>query len=109
MMFIDEKDKRRAYLTAKEIAEILDIQLEEIEELDGHFTVDVSYISLDEKARRIDVETEYLNEDDGKRYSLKETVNAHAGTYKFFAKVFYMWLMTFACTYEHGVEFSGNV
>lgn len=108
-MFTSSAEKRRIYYTAKHIAETIDIQIDEIKDLDGHFTVDVSYIALDEKKRVITIDTEYINADDGKRYSMHEEVDGQAGTYRQFAKVFYMWLTTYACTFEHGVEFSGNV
>lgn len=108
MMFETTADKRRAYNVANEIAQLIEMQLDEIEKLDGVNTVDVSYISLDEKKRCIEIDTEYVNADDGKRYSLHETVNAHAGTHRFFAQVFYLWLLTFANWFEHGIEFNGN-
>lgn len=109
MMFKDDKEKTRVYYMAKEIAQLIDIQLDEIKELDGNHDVDVSYISTDDKKGCICIDTEYIDEDDGKRYVLHEEVNGYDGTFIYFAKVFYMWLSTFACTFEHGVEFSGNV
>lgn len=108
-MFKSNEEKRRIYYMAKEIAELIDIQLDEIKDLDGHFTVDVTYISTDDKKRCICIDTEYINADDGKRHVLHETVDGYDGTFIYFAKVFYMWLSTFACTFEHGVEFNGNV
>ena len=108
-MFKDDKEKTRFYYMAKEIAEIIDIQIDEIKERDGHFDYDVTYISTDDKKGCICIDTEYINEDDGKRYNLHEEVNGYDGTFMYFAKLFYMWLSTFACAVEHGVEFSGNV
>lgn len=109
MMFKDEKDKRRAYITAHEIAQVIDMQIDEIDKRDGVNTVDVTYIALDEKGKQISIVTEYLNATDGKRYDKTARVNARPDTFKFFAQVFYIWLLTFANCFEHGVEFSGNV
>ena len=109
MMFKDEKETNFFYYIAKAIAETIAIQLDEIEELDGHFEVDFSQITLDREKRCIAVDTDYIDEDDGTRYVLHEEVNMYKGRADFFAKVFYVWLDIFAKDFEHGVNFTGNV
>ena len=107
-MFKNDKEKTQAYFTAKLIDELIDIQLDEIKELDGFYTATVTYISTDEKKKRICIDTEYIDEDDGTVYGLHEDVK-YDGTFAFYSKVFYMWLITFANTCEQAVYFNGNV
>ena len=108
-MFKDAKEKNFFYYVAKAIAEDIAIQLDEIEELDGHFEVDFSQITLDHERRCIAIDTDYIDEDDGKRYVLHEDVNMYKARLDFLPKVFYMWLDCFAKDFEHGVNFTGNV
>ena len=110
-MFKDENEKNFFYYIAKEIAEIIAIQLDKIDEFDGanHFDIDFSQITLNSERNCIEIETEYIETDDGTRYGLHDELNMYKSNPDFFPKIFYMWLDCFADDFKHGVNFSGHI
>lgn len=109
MMFKDETEKQMYYRIAKDIAVEINFQLGEIEELDGFFAVDVTFVSVDTERRALQVETEFVNTDNGKRYAWTEELSHYKGTCDFLPKVLYCWLKYFADDFsEHGVMFDGG-
>lgn len=105
MMFKDEKEQNFFNYIANVIAEKIRKQLDEIEEQDGE--VDFTQITLNAEKRCIDVNTDFIDADDGKRYLVHDDIIMYKGRLDFLPKIFYAWLDCYADEFEHGVNFSG--
>lgn len=105
MMFKDDKEANFFNYVAKAVANAITRQIDEIEEQDGD--VDFTQITLNVSNRCIDVNTDFIDADDGGRYTVHGEVRMFKAKTDFLPKVFYAWLECFADDFEHGVNFSG--
>jgi hypothetical protein len=108
-IFKDRQDLDSAYYNAKAIAQEIYYQIGEIEELKGYHEVDCTYITLNSSKRRIEIRTEFINEDNGKRYSWDEYLGIYEPTYDFLPKIIHQWFVCFAKDFQHGVYFAGYI
>ena len=104
-MFKDDKEMDYYYTTTKAIFEEINYQISDLNDLGLLMTE----VSIDSDLRCLQIETEYLNIDDGERHSLINQVYRYRGTYDFLPKILYVWLKEFARGFNHDVLFNANL
>ena len=92
-IFKDFDDESHHYYIAKDISEHIDIALDEIEQLNGHFDIVGIFVHLRGvyNKRKTEISVEFLNNDNGKVYSWDYTLEYGLHYKDSIAKVLYWW------------------